>query len=75
MNRRMRIAALLVASLSVAGCRAPYEARIDEQTTSDTVNMAIPDPSGPAKAARDAAAKANGASQDDQEAIEALTSP
>ena len=75
MNRRMRVAALLVASLSLVGCKAPYEARIDSQTTTDTMNMAIPDPSGPTRAARDAAAKANAASQDDQQAIDDLSSP
>ncbi len=75
MNRQMRIAALLVASLSVAGCRSPYEARVGTQTPTDTVNLAIPDPSGPAKAARDAAAKADAASQDDQQAIDDLTAP
>lgn len=75
MNRQMRIAALLVASLSLVGCKAPHEAREQAPSSPEAVQMAIPDPSGPAHAAQRAADQANDAAAEDQQTIDDLTSP
>ncbi len=52
MNRRTRMAALLVAALSLVGCRAPYATRVKPDGTTETINVLIPDPRRPATATK-----------------------
>lgn len=73
MNPRMRIAALLVASMSVVGCTAVPGARSAgaSEATTTVIDVAVPNPAGPIKAAEDAAASANDAVQAQQQALDA----
>jgi hypothetical protein len=78
MNRQARIAALLIASMAlVGGCKAASQAHTTRYTpAADTsASVAVPNPVGPARAARDAAAKANAAAGAEQQTIDDLTAP
>jgi hypothetical protein len=77
-NRHARIAALLVASMSlVGGCTAVTDARDVRytETTQTPSSIAVPNPVGPARAARDAADEANDAARDQQQTLDGLSSP
>ena len=78
MSRRLQIAALMVASLSLAGCHpAPKATPTTSATIEDSsgVRVMILDPTGPSRAAQGAAAKANDAVRGQQDSIDELGAP
>lgn len=74
MDRRMRIAALMVASLSLAGCNPAARNARASATIEDTsgVRVMVLDPTGPRQATNNAAARANSAAQEQQQTLDEL---